>query len=317
MEAGSFSTVVRLEDGAVMRLDRYLAEIEEVGQRSSIQRRLESLQCNGKRAKLSTRVRNGDHIAAVFSSSEPIGVEPQDIPLRVLYEDTTVLVLNKEQGAVVHPGAGNRNGTIANALAWRYGDAEFFATDEEDTRPGIVHRLDKDTSGVLIVAKNEHTHAFLVEQFSSRKVKKEYLAIVKGTPRPPSGTIDRPVVRDPHNRLRFTAGKDHQGKPAVTEYTTLRVFGRYALVRFSPKTGRTHQLRVHAAFLGTPILGDPIYARRDKDVPEASLMLHALSLEIVTEPGTAAKRFRAPVPSHFVETITRLRRQQRSRHKTA
>lgn len=304
----AISVEVGLEAGVAMRLDRYLAEVARVAGRSDIQRRTSSLSCNGRQAKLSTKVHNGDHITVILQPPEPIGVDPQEIPLRILYEDAEVLVINKEQGHVVHPGAGNRSGTIANALAWRYGDEGFFHSDEEDLRPGIVHRLDKDTSGVLIIAKNPTTHAFLVSQFSERLVRKEYLAVVKGTPRPPAGTVDRPLVRDPHNRLRFATTSTGRGKPAVTDYETLHRFGRYTLLRCIPRTGRTHQLRVHAASLGTPILGDPVYARKDHDIPEATLMLHALSLEIATEPGTPPKRFVAPVPAHFIRTIRLLRR---------
>ena len=317
MDPRSLSVVVRLEHGQDMRIDRYLAEVEQITQRSALQRRIDVLECNGKSAKLSTRVRQGDRISVTLRPTEPIGVDPQEIPLTVLYEDANVLVINKEQGTVVHPGAGNRTGTIANALAWKYGDSGYFSDDHEDIRPGIVHRLDKDTSGVMIVAKNEKTHAFLVDQFSSRTVKKQYLAVVKGTPRPPSGTIDRPIVRDPHNRLRFTTGSLGEGKPALTEYETLHRYGSYSLLRVRLKTGRTHQIRVHAVSLGTPILGDPIYARRDRELPEATLMLHAWSLEIMIEPDTPTRRFVAPVPAQFVTTVRRLRLLQRNRHRTA
>lgn len=306
-EGTPFSLKVSPEQHEAIRLDRFLAEEAELAHRSALRKRITNLSCNGKSAKLSTRVRAGDRIAGVLLSAEPIGVDPEEIPLTIIYEDSNVLVIHKEQGTVVHPGAGNRSGTIANALAWRYGGNGFFAAEEGDLRPGIVHRLDKDTSGVMIVAKNAEIHSYLVEQFSSRRVEKQYLAIVKGRPRPSHGSIDLPVARDPHNRLRYSTATGSHGKPASTEYETLRNFRGYSLVRFSPKSGRTHQIRVHAVALGTPILGDPIYARRDPEYPEATLMLHAFSLEISIEPGGAPRRFRAPVSSRFHETISCLR----------
>lgn len=302
-----FEKIVAIEDDVTIRLDRYLAEAVGLASRSGLRGRIEALTCNDRPAKLSTRVRAGDRINGVLLPLEPIGADPEDIPLNTLFENENVLVIDKEQGTVVHPGAGNRSGTIANALAWRFRATRFFSPEEGD-RPGIVHRLDKDTSGVMIIAKNAPTHAYLVEQFAARRVHKRYLAIVKGTPRPSFGVIDIPIARDRHNRLRYKAEANGGGKEAITDYKTLRTFGRYSLVRFSPRTGRTHQIRAHALAIGCPILGDPLYARRDAEFPDATLMLHALVLEISIEDGSEPRRFRARVPIRFAEAINRLRR---------
>ncbi len=304
VEPEEISVRVSADVDSAVRLDRYLAEHEGVATRSALQNRLTSISCNGRSAKLSTKVNAGDEIRAVLAPPDPIGVVPEELPLSVIYEDENVLVINKDQGVVVHPGAGNRSGTIANALAWRYRYDPYFAA--EDIRPGIVHRLDKETSGTMIVAKSPVIHDFLVKQFVSRTVEKRYLALLKNVPRTRAGTITGRIGRDPHNRVRY-ALVDSGGKAAETGYQVLRSFGTYALVRFSPRTGRTHQIRVHAQSIGCPILGDPLYARRDSHYPDASLMLHAAELVIATAPGDSPRRFWTPPPERFLSLIRELR----------
>jgi len=188
---------------------------------------------------------------------------------------------------VVHPGSGNRAGTLVNALLFHSARlAREFG--EGDPRPGIVHRLDKETSGLIIVAKNPSAHDFLARQFQARSTKKTYLAILKGVPRSPAGSVETRIVRDPGNRKRFTVVRSG-GRVAITSWKIVRLFDGYSLVALSPKTGRTHQLRVHMRHMRTPILGDPLYARRDERFPDATLMLHARRL-VIRLPGEPAPR---------------------------
>ncbi|MCG8477708.1 MAG: RluA family pseudouridine synthase [Spirochaetales bacterium] len=296
------------------RLDRYLADLFPEIHRSQLRRRLSDILCNGKSAKLSTRVKAGDVIHAVLQEPPPIRVDGEAIPLHVIAEGDDYLVINKPQGMVVHPGAGHRSGTLIHALVWRYGGNEYFRVDEpsgeEAMRPGIVHRLDKDTSGVMIVAKNTATHAHLVAQFADRRVQKEYLAIVKGRPTPGGGVIDRPVGRDPVSRTKFSVRESTSdrlatgARSATTVYRVLASYDDYSLVLLKPRTGRTHQLRVHMQYIGNPILGDPVYARSDRRFPAATLMLHALNLRLSPCVDCPPQRFHAPVDGRF-KTILR------------
>ncbi len=285
---------------AGMRVDRYLAEIGAVSTRSQIERRSAAIHVNGRPAKTSYRVCADDRVVLELAEPPPTTVTPERIELDVLYEDNRVVVLNKGQGIVVHPGAGNPSGTIANALVHRF---SIDATDPE--RPGIVHRLDKDTSGVLIAAKDVATNDFLVSQFATRKTRKTYLAVVKGHLSPLSGSIDGTIGRDPHHRTRFTS-RVSRGKRAATEYRTLCRFATHSYLMLHPLTGRTHQLRVHMHDSGAPILGDPVYARRDARFPSATLMLHAYSLTIRIGPEEAPTTFVAPLPARMRDVLREL-----------
>ncbi len=298
------------------RLDRYLADLFPEIHRSQLRRRLRSILCNGKSAKLSTRVKTGDRIQAVLEETPPTHVDGEEIALNVIAEENEYVVIDKPQGMVVHPGAGHRSGTLIHALVWRYGESGYFRPDDPNggdaMRPGIVHRLDKDTSGVMIVAKNAITHAHLVAQFSGRRVHKEYLAIIKGTPTQHSGVIDQPVGRDPLSRIKFSVRRSYSDRPlvgarnAITEYRVLSAYDGYSLVLLKPQTGRTHQLRVHMQYIGHPILGDPIYARSDHRFPDATLMLHALNLSLSPCVDCPPRRFHAEVAMRFKTTLRAL-----------
>ncbi|SIP98287.1 23S rRNA pseudouridine1911/1915/1917 synthase [Alkalispirochaeta americana] len=310
------------------RLDQFLADEADLCRRSQLKQRVRDLRCNGKPAKLSTRVLPGD---IVEGSLEAVGLPkaiPQPVDFPLIHEGRSFLVIDKPQGLVVHPGAGNPDGTLVNGLLWRYRDDPFFqalrnipegASGEEisdesdqeadqesdqegDLRPGIVHRLDKDTSGVMIVAKTLETHQYLVDQFMAGSVKKLYLAITRGAIRQNQGIIDSPLGRDPNHRRRF-AVTPGAGKPAHTAFQVLRRFPQHTLVLLKPSTGRTHQLRVHLASLGNPILGDPLYARPDRQLPQATLMLHARLLELSPEPEGGVTPYIAPVPERFREVL--------------
>ncbi|HUV08801.1 MAG TPA: RluA family pseudouridine synthase, partial [Spirochaetia bacterium] len=300
------------------RLDKYISDKLRLFSRSQIKRRVVRVLVNGLESKLSRKIKTGDHLEILYTEPPSPDVRPEAIELDILYEDANVAVINKPQGMVVHPGKGRHSGTLVNALLFRCeGMAARFP--EEYLRPGIVHRLDKDTSGVIITARNIETHNFLARQFSKRRIRKTYLAIVKGSPPHSRGIIETQIKRNPYHRKRFTACQAG-GRVAVTAYKVLRSFPGYSFIALRPNTGRTHQLRVHALHMGCPVLGDPIYSRRDRVFPEATLMLHAYKLEVVLpplhsgEPSNGVygqfrrKTFKAPVPSRFKEILGRLAR---------
>jgi 23S rRNA pseudouridine1911/1915/1917 synthase len=289
------------------RLDRYVAEDLKLLTRSQLKTRLLRATLNGKPAKLSRSVKSGDFIELVWADPEPLTLTPENIPLDILYEDDRVVVLNKAQGMVVHPGAGNRSGTLANALLYRRlgGAGSSGAVPGACCRPGIVHRLDKDTSGVIIASYDEAALAFLADQFKARTVKKTYAAIVRGIPREKTGVVETRIARDSRDRKRFAVSAD-RGKAALTRYRVIRSWGAYSLLALRPRTGRTHQLRVHLRHLGCPILGDRVYGVPDKRFPRATLMLHARTLAITLPGRDAPGLFKAPLPERFRDFIEAL-----------
>ncbi|MCL2809724.1 MAG: RluA family pseudouridine synthase [Treponema sp.] len=293
-------------DTSPLRLDRYICEVLKLLSRSQIKARQLKAWINKKEVKLSRIVKQGDHIEMLWEDSPPVDIIPQDIPLEIIYEDEKCVVINKVQGMVVHPGAGNRQGTLANALYYRRLNKGLEKTESRNQRPGIVHRLDKDTSGVLIAAYNEETHAFLAEQFKERKVIKNYIAIVQGRPKETKGKIETFIARDTKDRRRFTVSA--VGKNAVTFYKVIKTWGSYSLLLLRPRTGRTHQLRVHLRHLGYPILGDPVYGNTDKIFKDTSLMLHSKNLTITLPGETLERIFSSPVPERFSAVIEKLNR---------
>jgi 23S rRNA pseudouridine1911/1915/1917 synthase len=304
----------RVGPGGAARADQFIAEASGALSRSQIKARGAVVRVNGAEAKVSRPLKEGDLVEVRWTEEAQLSFEAEDISLDILYEDERVVVVNKAQGMVTHPGAGNRSGTLANALVGlaRRGDGARSPVQ----RAGIVHRLDKDTSGVIIAAKDLEAQVFLAQQFKDRSTRKEYLAILRGLPDPPSGRIADRLGRDKRDRKRF-ASVSEGGKVAVTDYRVLASWGeaapprrgvaplrgaaaeRYSLVSLRPKTGRTHQLRVHMAGLGCPILGDPIYGRKDGRFPEATLMLHAHRLKIVLPGNAEPSLYAAPVPERF------------------
>ncbi len=237
---------------------------------------------------------------------QPATIEPEPIPLRVLFENEDVLVVDKPAGMVVHPSPGHDRGTLVHAAL---AHAPDMAGVGGVLRPGLVHRLDKDTSGVLILAKNDAAHQFLQDQFRARQVRKEYIGLVIGHPPAGRGRIEAPIERDPAHRQRMRVTTPGRGREAYTEFEVLERFPGYALVRFRPITGRTHQIRVHAAFLGTPIAGDALYAPRHKGrLPLERHFLHAhrLTLRLPGEP--TPRTFEAPLPPELQAVLEHLRR---------
>ena len=297
-DAGAESTSVCLvveAAGAGQRADRYLGARSGLPSRSQFQQRLAGLKINGRTAKPSTRLEQGDRIEAALTPPPATAVLPEPMALEVLYEDADAAVLNKPCGMVVHPGSGNRGGTLVNGLLHRYRDLARQFPDS--SRPGIVHRLDKDTSGVIVVAKSGAAHARLARQFAERRVGKIYFAWVAGRPTPASGRIATHLRRDPRNPTRVRVSRD-RGKVAVTRYQVRRSVAGASLVALRPVTGRTHQLRVHLRWLGHPILGDPLYAGRARGTAPR-LLLHARRLSIRLPGDREPRTFTAPWPPDF------------------
>jgi len=250
---------------------------------------------NGQIKKPHYELRANDVVETEIPPPEPTELVAQDIPLNILFEDADILVLNKPAGLVVHPAPGHSSGTLVNALLHHCKDLKGIGGEQ---RPGIVHRLDKDTSGVLVIAKNDFAMAGLAAQFKSREVRKQYAALVWGRPVPERGTIKTLVGRNPHDRKKMSA-KPSSGRPAVTHYETIQKFPDASFLRVHIETGRTHQIRVHLAHIGHPVVGDTQYGRAPKtnqSISAARQMLHAEQLAF-THPRTGRPlEFKAPIP---------------------
>ena len=294
----------RVGTGQGERADKYVADIAGVLSRSQLKAREAVIFVNGKPVKPSLRLKPGDLVEVRWTEEPEHSFDPEKLDVAILYEDENVFVFDKAQGMVTHPANGNWHGTLANAALWL--DAERRGGGEPP-RGGIVHRLDKDTSGVIIVARNVPTHEFLSAQFKNRTTRKEYWAILSGSPKNPSGRVENDLARDKRDRKKF-AEYESGGKRAVTDYKVLAAWSldknrSYSLVALYPRTGRTHQLRVHMAGLHCPILGDPLYGKKDPFLPEATLMLHARRLRIVLPGSAEPKLFKAPLPRRFKAAI--------------
>jgi 23S rRNA pseudouridine1911/1915/1917 synthase len=298
-------TTVEEPEAEGIRADRYISDYMELLPRSQLKHRKVEIEINGKKAKLSKALRMGDELVVYYLPKEDISIEAEQIPLDIIYENSRCIVLNKPQGMVVHPGAGNYSGTLVHALL-AYVPQLKTNFPEYPLRPGIVHRLDKDTSGIMVAAKDPDAMHFLSLQFSKKSIIKQYLAVVKGVLQKPHGSVNHPIARDAHNRKKFT-WKHSDGKEAYTEYRVLRHFENSSFVLLSPSTGRTHQLRVHMSSLGHPIIGDPLYGRTGGSFKSYSLLLHAYKL-ILRLPGEMDSRvFRAHLPEHLKCALRSLR----------
>ena len=290
------------------RIDALLARTLEGLSRSAAQRLLEegrvTREDDGKALRKSDRVQAGDRITVVLPElAEDLPLIPQDLPLDVVYEDGDLIVVNKERGMVVHPAPGHPDGTLVNALLWHCGDSLSGIGGEK--RPGIVHRIDKDTSGLLIVAKNDFAHQALSAQLQDRSLSRVYEAVVRGRLRTDSGTIDRPIGRHPTDRKRM-AVNEKNGRPAVTHWNVLARYAAYTHVRCRLETGRTHQIRVHMASIGHPLLGDGVYG---SPCPEKGLegqCLHARELKFIHPRTGEAVHLATGLPAWFTEVLSRL-----------
>ncbi|UCB45980.1 MAG: RluA family pseudouridine synthase [Spirochaetota bacterium] len=285
------------------RLDLFLTKKlgREGLSRSVIQKYIEGdanlILVNSQKKKAHYRIKEGDLIEVQIPEPSKTDLTPLAIQLDILFEDDDILVINKPPGIPTHPSAGHKNDTLVNALIHYFGNTQNLSNIGGELRPGIVHRLDKDTAGVLLIAKNNITHTQISDAFAKKEVEKIYDAIVKGVIIPKEGTIERSIKRSERNRKKFRTGEN--GKSAVTHYHVIDSKSDTTWVQFFPKTGRTHQLRVHAASMGHPIIGDPLYAR--KSHPVEFMALFAKELEI-THPSTQERmKFKAPYPKHFIE----------------
>jgi len=252
---------------------------------------------NGETVKPSYSVALGDQIEFEIPPPIPSHHEPEDIPIDILHEDEAIIVVNKSPGLVVHPAMGNWTGTLVNALLHHYGEIAGVGGEE---RPGIVHRLDKDTSGVMVVAKTDVAHRRLQDQFRERETKKEYAAIVLGVPYPLSGTIDKPLARHKNHRVkRAVIAEDQGGRRAVSHYEVVDDQTTHALVRVRIETGRTHQIRVHMMSIGPPVIGDTVYGGKQPGFDAPRQLLHARRLGFTHPASGEDVAFEAPLPEDF------------------
>lgn len=299
--------------GDEVRIDKFLSDQLPEISRSQIKIMIENsnVSLDGSVVdKAGTKAKPGSEITLVDTRNETDGLVPEAIPLDILYEDTNVIVVNKPAGIVVHPGAGNASGTLVNALLAHYPPIRFVG---EADRPGVVHRLDKETSGVLIFAKTEKAYKWLVKQFKSRDTSKTYLALVDGHPPTPTGRIEAPIERDTKIRTRMAVGLRGQGKNAESEYFELEKFENHSLLEVHPITGRTHQIRVHLSYIGVPVVGDTLYGRRRPSLELDRFFLHAITLSVKLPGDRIARTFEVPLPEelqNILETLNKFERKQ-------
>ena len=234
----------------------------------------------------------------------PSGLIPENIPLDIIFENDDLLVVNKPAGMVVHPAAGHDSGTLVHAVLGYDPDIEGIGGEE---RPGVVHRLDKETSGLILLAKNDNAHHWLQDQFRLRQVEKTYLALVEGAPPTPAGRVEAAIGRDPSHRKRMAVLPPGKGRESVSEYKTLEKFRHHTLLEFHPHTGRTHQIRLHCAFIGCPIVGDKVYGRKSPTLEIKRHFLHAAKLKIILPGEKQARTFEAPLPVELERVLDELR----------
>ena len=287
------------------RLDVFLTQEQPDFSRSYVQRLIEErhVLVNGSSCKTNYRLKGGEEILLFLPEAEDIAIMPEEIPLDILYEDEDLIVVNKARGMVVHPAAGIYHGTLVNALLFHCRDLSGI---NGKIRPGIVHRLDKDTSGVMVAAKNDRAHAHLAEQIGKKTARRIYRAILHGNIREENGIIKGNIGRHPADRKKMAVLREG-GKPAVTEFRVLRRFGEYTLVECSLQTGRTHQIRVHMAYIGHPLVCDPKYGPRKKaSFSIKGQALHSMRLTL-DHPATGERMsFEAPLPEDMQEILRQL-----------
>ena len=298
-------------EDAGARLDAFLAgKMEKT--RSSVQKLIEeeNVRLNGAPAAKNARLREGDRVEATEPPPEVLDVKPQNIPLDIVYEDQDLLVVNKPKGMVVHPAAGNPDGTLVNALLFHCGDS--LSGINGVIRPGIVHRIDKDTSGLLIVAKNDRAHQSLAEQIAVHSFTRIYNAVVYGIVKEEEGTVSAPIGRHPTDRKRM-AVLSSGGREAVTHYRVLERFPGFTLVECRLETGRTHQIRVHMAHIGHPVAGDPVYGPKKCIIELQGQCLHARVIGFIHPATGEYLEFDSGLPPYFERFLEKLRRSGKER----
>lgn len=290
-----------------VRIDRYLSEKVEEMSRSYLQKLLKDdrIHVNNGQIKSNYKVQSGDHIVVDIPEPEVLDILPEDIPLDILYEDEDVLVVNKPKGMVVHPSAGHISGTLVNAVLYHC-EGKLSGINGV-MRPGIVHRIDKDTTGALLVCKNDNAHKALAEQLKEHSVRRRYRAVVAGNIKEDEGTVEGPIGRHPTDRKKMAINHKN-GKEAITHYRVLERFGNYTYIECRLETGRTHQIRVHMTSIGHPLLGDEVYGSGKNPFHLQGQTLHAMILGFV-HPGTGEyMEFTAPLPEYFVKLLEKLRK---------
>ncbi len=286
------------------RIDKIIADTSPDKTRSQIKNLIDTgnILVNGKQIKPNFKPKSGDKVLIKDVKPQKIDLEPENIPLDIVFEDDDVIVVNKPQGMVVHPSAGHPNHTLVNALLFH----SPLSTINGKLRPGIVHRIDKDTSGLLMVAKNDTTHQFLSRQLKEKKNLRQYIALVHGILKEDAGTVNAPIARSPKDRKKQAVVAD--GRKAVTHFQVIKRFAKYTLISCRLETGRTHQIRVHMKYIGHPLVGDPLYGPR-KTIAGNGQFLHAAQLGFIHPKNHSLMIFSAPIPKIFQETLKQIERQ--------
>jgi len=301
---------IKLED-AGERLDCFLSGKVEGYSRTYMQKLIEEGHCkvNGKNAKPRFKLREGDRVEAVIPDPVPLEVEPEKIDLDIIYEDNDIIIINKPQGMVVHPSHGNYSGTVVNALMGHcknLSDYNSLTGINGVMRPGIVHRIDKDTSGIIVVAKNNEAHLSLSGQLKEHTITRKYTALLEGRLKTECGTADTLIGRNPKNRKQMAVVREN-GKRAVTHYRVLESFENHTLIEAVLETGRTHQIRVHMAYLGHPVVGDTVYGYKKQRFDTKGQLLHARVLGFIHPTKKEYVEFEAPIPEYFEKVLRLLR----------
>lgn len=295
------------EEQQAKRLDKFLVSCLPELSRSRIQTLIKDgyIHVDGILPRKAGQLLEGRTLVQVaIPLPEPSGLIPEAIPLEIIYENDDLLVVNKPAGMVVHPAAGHSNGTLVHAALAHAPEMEGIGGEQ---RPGVVHRLDKNTSGLILLAKNDRSHRWLQDQFRLRKIQKVYLALVDGRPPTPSGRIEAPVGRDQKARKKMAVVTLEKGRSAISEYHTLETFTAHTLLEVHPVTGRTHQIRLHLAYLGCPIAGDTVYGKRHSTIPLERHFLHAARLTVRLRNAQQPSTFEAPLPAELFNLLNQLR----------
>lgn len=292
------------ENSVNCRLDVYLSQEFEDKSRSYIQKLVDegNVTVNDKNKKSNYKLKFNDKVTLNLPELQELVIQPENIELDILYEDSDLIVINKPQGMVVHPAPGNYTGTLVNALVYHCKDLSGI---NGVARPGIVHRIDKDTSGILVIAKNDNAHKKLAEQLKEHSMKREYVALVEGIIKEESGMVDKPLGRHPKERIKMAIVSG--GKRAVTHYEVMERFGRNTLVKCVLETGRTHQIRVHMAYIGHPLVGDPVYGYKKQKFSLNGQMLHAKKLGFIHPTTEKYMEFESEIPEYFIDVLKKLR----------
>ena len=301
-----FTFAAEKEDVGI-RIDVFLAENMEDLSRSGVQKLIDEgmITLNGGKTKANYKLREKDIIDVTVPEVKEVEILPENIPLDILYEDSDVIVVNKPQGMVVHPAPGHTSGTLVNALMYHCGDDLSGINGEK--RPGIVHRIDKDTSGVLMIAKNDMAHQSLAAQLAEHSITRKYNAVVYNGFNEDEGTVDQPIGRNPQDRKKMAVTQKHS-RHAVTHYRVIERMEKFTLIEAQLETGRTHQIRVHMTYIGHPLLGDPVYGPKKQPINLDGQALHARVLGFIHPRTGEYMEFEAPLPPHFEALLERLRK---------